>query len=120
MTSSITEPHHGEQAHEQVKHTPGPWQQHDNVYPYGPSYAATVWGPEGPGHGLIADCRQSLLMYEAVANARLIAAAPELLAAIKRLMKRPECQCSHNANPGMAAAIDEAICAVAKAEGRSP
>lgn len=65
-------------------HTPGPWQQHDDVPPYGKDYAATVWGSAGPGYGLIADCRGcgAGTPNERIANARLIAAAPELLAAL--------------------------------------
>ena len=56
------------------KHTPTPWQQHDNAEYYGPKYSATVWGPEGPGYGLVADCRQTIPSVS-LANARLIVRA---------------------------------------------
>lgn len=69
-------------------HTPGPWQQIDDAAHYGKSYAATVWGPAGPGYGLVADCRRcgDGGELERIANARLIAAAPELLAALKSVL----------------------------------
>lgn len=55
----------------QIKHTPGPWRQHKSQ---GKLYASV----RGPCNELVADCgsRSDLL---AQANARLIAAAPELL-----------------------------------------
>jgi hypothetical protein len=60
---------------------------------------------------------------EAEANARLIAAAPDLLAACKalcrrlesnELVNRPDNPCNHYDQP----AYDEALAAIAKAEGR--
>jgi hypothetical protein len=67
------------------QHTPGPWQQHDDAPVYGPAMAAVVWTNKGPGHGLVADCRCSGIHHDGqVANARLIAAAPDLLEACKK------------------------------------
>jgi hypothetical protein len=66
----------------EAKHTPGPWQQHDDAPVYGPGYASTVWSAKGPGHGLVADCRQCSSFEEERANARLIAAAPDMLACL--------------------------------------
>lgn len=74
-----------------MKHTPGPWQRFDDggeindQHVYGPEYADVVWGPDGPGHGVIADCSPhgQCATEETIANARLIAAAPDLLVACK-------------------------------------
>lgn len=74
-----------------VEHIKGPWHQYDNDLRYGEGYAATVWGPKGPGHGLIADCRQSSYSVdEQIANAKLCAAAPILLEACK-FVRAHEC-----------------------------
>ncbi len=84
---------------ELAQHTPGPWQQFkdggtiENVgssgrsLTYGPAYSDCVWGPLGPGHGLIADCSPSgqSPTVETLANARLIAAAPDMLRLIEML-----------------------------------
>ena len=55
-----------------MKHTPGPWQQN----------GSHIYGPDPKRYGI------AQLMYadplESDANARLIAAAPELLEALKR------------------------------------
>lgn len=73
-----------------MAHTPAPWQRFDNggvisggkiEHAYGPGYADCVWGPEGPGRGLIADCspNSQAPTETSIANARLIAEAPHLL-----------------------------------------
>ncbi len=98
-----------------AQHTPGPWQQHDDVYPYGPSFAATVWGPKGPGFGLVADCRQSNGRAADLANARLIAAAPDMLAALKACAER----LAYLGEDHEAWTVD-AHAAIAKADGRAP
>ena len=54
----------------------------------------------------------------AMANARLIAAAPELLAALKAyLVAKPQCECSDHSGCPMASARVLARAAIAKAEG---
>lgn len=66
----------------QTKHTPGPWAVLDNTAtPYG---QLTV---ESENHGAVAVCftverGETAAPLECVANARLIASAPELLACL--------------------------------------
>lgn len=57
-----------------TSHTPGPWKQHETE---GKIYASI----RGPRNETIADCG-SRSDQQAQANARLIAAAPELLASL--------------------------------------
>lgn len=63
-----------------TKHTPGPWEAIGNLV------RAPMVQPEGLPRGIqIADCRDGYFLShteEAKANARLIAAAPELLEAL--------------------------------------
>lgn len=72
-----------------VRHTPFPWSQHDDggVLPgayvrkggwrYGNTGSDWVWGPKGPGHGVVADCSpHHPTSDESIANAKLIAALP--------------------------------------------
>jgi hypothetical protein len=99
-------------------HTPGPWQQHDNAPVYGERYAATVWGPEGPGHGLIADCRQ-LGADEDLANAKLIAAAPDLLEAARATLHHLDYLRGLCGDEGIMRRVADTLrAAVDKAEGR--
>lgn len=72
-----------------TKHTPGPWiyepesQDYRNA-PY------MVWTSKGPGYGTIAETNPTGLLPtspdEQAANARLIAAAPDLLAACQEAL----------------------------------
>ena len=69
-----------------AKHTPGPWVIADNPY--------EVWTSKGPGYGLVAHCApycppslSSEQGREFAANARLIAAAPDLLEALRNLIE---------------------------------
>lgn len=50
------------------KHTPGPWVANDRTVSF-----------EGAGHRILAECGQSTYVRTDQANARLIAAAPDLL-----------------------------------------
>ena len=59
-----------------AEHTPGPWRSES---PY-------VSAPSGEHRKMVADCDQYLSDDECEANTRLIAAAPELLAALEGLM----------------------------------
>ena len=80
--------------------THGPWQQFDDGgrtknthYHYGSEYASAVWGPEGPGHGVVCKCatpctdvvKRVPYRTQAIANARLCAGAPELYDMVESL-----------------------------------
>lgn len=91
------------------KHTPGPWKLDGAAYEEDHS----VLGPDGKlviageydGWMVPFACRGS---EEGAANARLVSAAPELLASLKRIV---------NGDTGLKA-ITQAYKAIAKAEGR--
>ena len=59
-------------------HTPGPWALHDEV-------AGVIYGPDG--HQVCTTPRTTRREVERAANARLIAAAPEMLAALLKLVE---------------------------------
>ena len=57
------------------KHTPEPWQQHDDHPMYGPGYADAVWTSKGPGYGKVCRCAPyTTATPESAANARRIVA----------------------------------------------
>jgi hypothetical protein len=91
-------------------HTPGPWR----AQPESNNYQVRVY--EGPCSRCVADvwgdCDE--LAYHVHANASLIAAAPDLLAALKALVEDGRCS-TYPADDGLLAVADAAI---AKAEGR--
>ena len=68
------------------KHTPGPWRTIESTN----TTMRTVVGPDFPGQGYIADvnlCRTNDAQdVDGEANARLIAAAPELLEELKETL----------------------------------
>lgn len=61
-----------------MSHTPGPW--HVNK-----KYPTRVNGPED-APGVLVDCGENVEYLEAITNARLIAAAPDLLAACEAVL----------------------------------
>ena len=98
-------------------HTPGPWaHSSDGVECYseapGKCYAVTVATIRGLDY-------ESEFISKAMgmANARLVAAAPELLAALKAVCKAWDNR-EDDYFPGMMLAQDLAEAAIAKAEGR--
>ena len=95
------------------KHTPGPWTLHELD-------STRILGKDGAVANAYAP---SHLVTEADANARLIAAAPELLEALGALgvIGSGYCFCSHDRDPDKADHQPEcrdARAALAKAEGR--
>lgn len=92
------------------KHTAGPWETHTDAHGRGLIYAesrwlATTWRANGEGNDA------SYLPSEA--NARLIAAAPDLLAALKWLVKEAGDCLEVEAPSG----LQMARAAISKAEG---
>ena|SRR5690242_12179092 len=105
-----------------AKHTPGPWHhKHDD-------YAKNVINVEADGH--IPICRLTGIASarnDGEANARLIAAAPELLAALKAVTDDAEQAikdiggCDHSVGIcccDIIGNVEHARTAIAKAEGR--
>jgi hypothetical protein len=83
-----------------AQHTPGPWISIDNLIGNEDCEIATLWYPEySPNKH-----------RERRANAKLIAAAPDLLEALQLLMAQT------NSNE-LAVALDKARAAIAKATG---
>ena len=97
-----------------TKHTPGPWNVTDviegNVYPMSTMRSLNVNGM------VLAHINAH---YDGEANARLIAAAPELLAALRLCVLKFSQLQDTEMTLGMARALDEARAAIAKAEGQS-
>ena len=90
-----------------AKHTPGPWSSTPSVR----SFEAQVWDAAGAALLFFADGRAT--GPEADANAALIAAAPDLLAALKDMLANYHVL-GFNADKRR----EEARAAIAKAEGR--
>jgi hypothetical protein len=95
-----------------VKHTPGPWTELDNT--------GDIIIADRPGEGMFTIAsleNQSPRGDEKCANARLIAAAPELLEALKGVFA--ELACHDGARPicWTCDAVVAARAAIAKAEG---
>lgn len=86
-----------------ANHTPGPWaiSQHD------PRLVKHLSGP------VLAECGP-VNTEEAQANARLIAAAPELLASLRRVLRMLEIHDARLANFGE---VEEARLIISRAEG---
>lgn len=101
-------------ANMETKHTPGPWDHAEQVIfaPTGEAIASTwKFGQFDIGGRNSHD--------EAQANAQLMAAAPEMLAALRALLATNSCrEATYNFNVSLAEAVDVARTAIAKAEGR--
>ncbi len=93
-------------------HTPGPWRS-DSPY---------VSAPSGEHRTIVADCDQAFSDDECEANTRLIAAAPELLAALDETVTRFErCLVHAGSDPEFAhEATRDARAAIATARGAAP
>jgi hypothetical protein len=86
------------------KHTPGPWLDYEGEVYAGKYLVADVW--EHPSGDDVAR-----------ANARLIAAAPDMLDALRAIRFEIECLSNHWVGP-FKMAVDRVDAAIAKAEGR--
>jgi hypothetical protein len=94
-------------------HTPGPWVAHCDD-PRSKNGMALVVAHKGRGTMSIDATRSGASFAEDCANARLIAAAPDLLAALKTLAAA---EFRDDDDPILIAARGEARAAIAKAEG---
>ena len=93
----------------EVKHTPGPWR-------YEPQNGSPTTGQHmisGSKPGYLAEVRDCG-SGDVVANARLIAAAPELLAVLKELQESAVYWSEYDVPLGI---VDRINAAIAKAEG---
>ena len=94
-----------------MAHTPGPWRfAKDGHEPY--------WNVDMPLPGLPGYGYANAMVYTTEADARLIAAAPELLHELQHLLSMWEE--SIGWEPDYMDMADSARKAIAKAEGRSP
>jgi hypothetical protein len=105
------------------KHTPGPWKLDRDELHYG-SLSTVVAGKKSkrfPGYQMFVDVGGLADVNEQEANARLIASAPELLEALKDLLRDidtiDEFAINNTVLP-MWEDIERAKALVAKAEGR--
>ena len=112
-----------------VKFTPGPWSVHNAGDVFTPLGAVNASGLDAPSDDgwHIADCDMGGLFLEEVrANARLIAAAPDMYLALRKAMDFIE---SHVADPDITEEMSKAwnaledadpYAALAKARGERP
>jgi len=100
-------------------HTPGPWHVRD-LHPGRCTFNIGT-NPNDPYEGEVAVVFRAGRHVQAhhKANARLIAAAPDLLAALKRLLATQYPGTENHHETGCRCVIHEAQTAIAKAEGRS-
>jgi hypothetical protein len=103
------------------KHTPGPWVATDEMANDRSICVgdAAVWGPDGD---MVADVHGNLALEgDAVANARLIAAAPDLLAALRAAKRYVEgaYECAFPDQEENAAVLRDVNAAIDKSEGGS-
>lgn len=94
-----------------MKHTPGPWMVMDGTYSFGTELGVCEVETEYFVAGIVADIPE--LKEQAEANARLIAAAPEMLDALKLVAESGLFSCYEDW------AWDAINDAIAKAEGRT-
>lgn len=98
----------------QNQHTPGPWEY------FGPGNAQ-VYGGDPKRRICVLDRLTGADMSEDYANARLIAAAPDLLAALEiasAALMRARAFVPDNIDPQHVAAQDKVYAAIAKATGQ--
>jgi hypothetical protein len=90
-----------------LSHTPGPWETGRNMHGFDSTYSGpTIYSAD---HLMIAETLGGMPDEQVAANARLIAAAPDLLSALREIA-------AFDPHPTAQAV---ALRAIAKAEGRS-
>ena len=89
-----------------TQHTPGPWTVESDRTTVSMAHQAVIVAPAPDGAS----------REEMRANARLIAAAPDLLRALERIAVYP-CNCPHDSLPGDECESCIARAAIAKAKG---
>ena len=106
------------------QHTPGPWMVHPYINQQGPHNKAKDVGPNGLALAVALGRFEAAWSEEDEANARLIAAAPDLLAALKDVMEGDhyeECPTPYFEEKGVSgecsAKCARMRAAIAKAEG---
>lgn len=97
------------------KHTPGPWKAGRPDMGTLVDGVESKWIYAGGKYVAVASGRVSDDWFEIMANARLIAAAPELLDALKLCAAVCAGETMHK--DGLIKALDTALAAIAKAEG---
>ena len=94
----------------ETKHTPGPWEQGTQV-----NGSTTLVARMKTGF-VVAEMRNVHFREEAEANARLIAAAPDLLESLRELAELAVLQFGMPP-PGADGTLQKALAAIAKADG---
>jgi len=103
----------------EIKHTPGPWTIGRDCLPGGPSFMAI----HSSDRAATAICSMRVNVPEVAANARLIAAAPDLLAALDYLLAQTvDMDLKHGIEltEGETEARTLALAAIAKATNPKP
>ena len=106
----------------EATYTPGPWSQahrigHDGFYntevfdAAGETIATLEWYPKPTVNGVTGTYREG--------NARLIAAAPDLLEALKLLIEEVQWNREGPIQDGLLVCVNKAVAAIAKATGES-
>ena len=95
----------------QITHTPGPWSLRMTGWQTNP---AAIYSPRRPGAVACIPARTSVPLDEQSANAHLIAAAPDLLAALSNIILSSDANCGDS----LANAIEAARTAITKAKGQ--
>lgn len=101
-----------------MKHTAGPWEVNGGIrgYAFAVIKVTVLEGPLAGQHLAVADVPDVAQPEEAVANAWLIAAAPDLLAALKAFWMHARTQ-GWLLESHAVAVMDDAAAAINKAEG---
>ncbi|KKN80788.1 hypothetical protein LCGC14_0325940 [marine sediment metagenome] len=99
---------------EEIEHTPGPWSVNTNEH-YERGKPGLIWGPAGPGRGCVCVLTPVYPREFNVADACLIAAAPDLLVACEAIVHAAKI--NDPAAGGVAATL--AFFAIAKAKERT-